>query len=182
MTQTWAERFWAKVDRGPTTDQCWLWMGNPTRDGYGSFKLNGASVLAHRVSYSSVWGPIPSHLEVDHLCRTPLCVNPHHLECVTHRENIRRGLLGRLNYDPTRCHRGHTLRGEGRRCRECDNVGHKTSYARDPEGYRARARVTYARNREAILDRKRAAYARNRESIRARQRAYRARKRAEEGK
>ena len=48
-------------------------------------------VLAHRVYYERHVGPVPEGLELDHLCRNPGCVNPEHLEPVTHAENIRRG-------------------------------------------------------------------------------------------
>jgi hypothetical protein len=36
-------------------------------------------------------GPVAPELDVDHLCNNKLCVNPSHLEAVTHQENcIRR--------------------------------------------------------------------------------------------
>ena len=35
-------------------------------------------------------GPIPDGREIDHLCRNHRCVNPDHLEPVTHLENMRR--------------------------------------------------------------------------------------------
>lgn len=45
---------------------------------------------AHRVVYESLVGPIPAGLELDHTCRVRRCVNPDHLEPVTHAENQRR--------------------------------------------------------------------------------------------
>jgi hypothetical protein len=55
-------------------------------DGYG--KYSGRQ--AHRVVYETLAGPVPDGLELDHLCRQKACVNPQHLEPVTHRENMRR--------------------------------------------------------------------------------------------
>jgi hypothetical protein len=86
--QSLADRFWSKVDRsGP----CWLWTGGTSNAGYGHFhptKRQGKG--AHRVAYELVRGPIPEGLELDHLCRVVTCVNPDHLEPVTHAENMRR--------------------------------------------------------------------------------------------
>lgn len=74
------ERFWAKVNKTPT---CWLWTATTTR-GYGSFKV-GSESLAHRVSYLWAYGSLPP--ELDHICRTPRCVRPDHLQPVTSSEN-----------------------------------------------------------------------------------------------
>lgn len=80
-------RFWAKVERG---DDCWLWAGAKTNDGYGRVRIENRNLLPHRVSYEWAMGPIPDGLEVDHLCRNKACVNPAHLEPVTRHENQRR--------------------------------------------------------------------------------------------
>jgi len=42
------------------------------------------------VAYELVVGPIPEGAELDHLCLNHSCVNPTHLEPVTHRENALR--------------------------------------------------------------------------------------------
>lgn len=82
--------FWKNVRK---TDGCWLWQGTVSNK-YGQFNMdiNGKQVLAHRVSFLMAGGTIPDGFEVDHLCRNTLCVNPKHLEAVTHLENIRRAL------------------------------------------------------------------------------------------
>lgn len=49
-------------------------------------------IYAHRLSYELFVGPIPDGYELDHLCRNRGCVNPAHLEAVTHRVNVLRGL------------------------------------------------------------------------------------------
>jgi hypothetical protein len=80
--------------------------------------------LAHRVAYEHWCAPIGSGREIDHLCRNRACVNPNHLEAVSHRENVRRGLRGALT---THCAQGHeytpenTARYRGHRaCRACN--------------------------------------------------------------
>jgi hypothetical protein len=116
------DRFWLKVIRGRQED-CWPWTGAKDRDGYGKVGTEGRIVLAHRFSYEKLVGPIPHGLELDHLCRNPSCVNPRHLEPVTHKTNMSRG----MHATKTRCKNGHTFnsantyRHEGQRhCRRCN--------------------------------------------------------------
>jgi len=56
--------------------------------GYGQFRFNGKTELAHRVSYELANGPIVVGLNVLHKCDTPACVNPDHLEAGTQKKNI----------------------------------------------------------------------------------------------
>ncbi len=70
---------------------CWLWtasLGQGT--GYGRFKVGGVTVRAHRWLYELTVGPVPAGLELDHLCRVRHCVNPDHLEPVSHAVNMAR--------------------------------------------------------------------------------------------
>jgi hypothetical protein len=98
---------------------CWLWIGTEAPGGYGFINLRGRRMTAQRGSYLMFKGAIPDGLEIDHLCRNPGCVNPDHLEAVTHQENCRRRDAVR-----TACPRGHVYddhvdaRGS-RRCRKC---------------------------------------------------------------
>jgi hypothetical protein len=104
-----ASRFERYVDR--SVNDCWLWTGGKTAAGYGNFKVRSDVMqLAHRWSYEHHVGPIPEGPQLDHLCRTPACVNPGHLEPVTSAENTRRGLVLR-----TECSRGHTDNSENTR-------------------------------------------------------------------
>lgn len=110
---------------------CWLWTKCISGTGYGLIKAHKPwprMLAVHRVLYEEFVGPIPSDLEIDHLCRVRACCNPEHLEAVTHADNMRRSpnLRGRL---VTHCPSGHeyteanTYRPPGnpnkRYCREC---------------------------------------------------------------
>lgn len=112
---------------------CWEWTGGLSR-GYGQWHhayISGKSTsrIAHRVMYELRKGPIPKGLALDHLCRNRKCVNPDHLEPVTHRENILRGVSpAATRHKQTECHRGHPLNTENtyvfkrdgsRHCRAC---------------------------------------------------------------
>jgi len=120
--------FWERVDR--RSDGCWGWTGAKTQKGYGYLKVDGKFFRAHRFSYLALVGPIPEGTELDHLCRVKECVNPEHLEAVSHRENVLRGVspIAR-NVQKTHCPQGHpysgtnlyTNPGGGRFCRECTN-------------------------------------------------------------
>jgi hypothetical protein len=73
-------------------DTCVLWRWAIDKDGYGRFTRRNevTGVPAHRWVWEQVRGPIPPGMELDHTCRTRLCVNPRHLEVVTRTENNQR--------------------------------------------------------------------------------------------
>lgn len=104
---------------------CWEWSGYKNKNGYGATVLKGKKLLAHRVSYTYLRGPIPTGLVLDHLCRNHACVNPDHLEPVTHAENMRR-----WSTSITKCTNGHEYTDSntyidpsgGKRCRECNRL------------------------------------------------------------
>lgn len=142
-------RFWAKVNkrsgRSWNGSECWEWLGRPDRDGYGSFKVGGTRFRAHRLAYELTHGPIEPGLVPDHLCRWPTCVNPAHLEPVTHKVNSLRG-IGPIpeNATKTHCTNGHHLSGDNlivrpcgkrmrRECRECKQASHRRYLQRKKE-------------------------------------------------
>ena len=85
----WLERFWSKVEK---TDGCWIWRGGRSSNGYGVFAVARRSAYAHRLSHEQVHGAIQAGMVIDHLCRNRAYVNPAHLEVVSDRENVARGM------------------------------------------------------------------------------------------
>lgn len=122
---TLPERFWSKVDR---SGACWIWKGSTGGKGYGHFYVDGRKIASHRVAYTIAVGEIPEGMDIDHLCRNRRCVNPAHLEPVTHRENLLRGTgFPAENSAKSHCPAGHPYAGENlaverdgsRKCRTC---------------------------------------------------------------
>ena len=107
---------------------CWLWEAGCSRSGYGYISQARKMRQAHVVAYELFVGRVPEGKELDHLCGVRCCVNPAHLEPVTHRENLRRGkTLIALNNAKRTCCNGHEFTAENtyvwtdesRQCRIC---------------------------------------------------------------
>lgn len=147
------------------SDTCWIYAGPVGRYGYPrvlGHDSTGLRPLPQRVLYEDQFGEIPQGLELDHLCRNPTCVNPDHLEPVTHAENMRRALPykknlkkhGTFNRSKTHCRNGHPYTPENtytsprtykrkhrvstgmvRWCRKCKLNQAKQYQRRKAEGY-----------------------------------------------
>lgn len=131
------ERFWPKVDvRDP--DECWPWLAYRGFGQYGrifaGLALGGPTVWsAHRVAYILTFGPIPDGTELDHICHTldpecpagpaclhRACVNPSHLEPVSHRENALRREIRRTHFKCGHPFKGNRVQNGGSgRCATC---------------------------------------------------------------
>lgn len=84
--------FWNRCIPEPMSG-CWLWIGTIDKGGYGSanWNIGGRRVqTAYRIAYTVLVGEYQEDLELDHLCRNTLCVNPAHLEPVTQLINLMR--------------------------------------------------------------------------------------------
>lgn len=100
---------WTITDCGHDTP-CWVWNGSRKNQwGHCAVWIGGKEYSAHRRLYEQEVGPIPDGLELDHLCSNPPCVNPHHLEPVSHAENIRRSPLAKLTWEQVEAIRASPL-------------------------------------------------------------------------
>lgn len=133
------ERLWQWISK---TDSCWLWTGALTPQGYGVISVNGKRKLAHRVVYELKVSKIPGGLSIDHKCEVKNCVNPAHLQIVTHQQNMqlhhnRRGSL-------LVCRNGHsreytklmyikTRKSPMKICTVCRKVTNNSWTANNPE-------------------------------------------------
>ena len=120
---------------------CWLWQGGRTTAGYSRFR----GEYGHRWSHRFFIGEIPAGLEIDHLCGIRNCVNPEHLEAVTHRENVMRSdSVSARNAAKVSCPNGHSYldpdnlyitAGGHRACRTCmtaySSSARKLAYQRE---------------------------------------------------
>lgn len=140
ISQDYFDRyFWPKVYK---TDTCWWWH-RPNVLGYGQFSVRieskPVSFLAHRVSYELVKGFIPTGLVVDHLCQNPLCVNPDHLEAVSHFTNLlRSNNFVSVNMITTHCPRGHKYTLENTRASKTNRRACKICHRERERDRRAR--------------------------------------------
>jgi hypothetical protein len=131
-------RFWAKVATPTSASSCWLWTGNLDTHGYGLFLPDRwVRVAAHRFSWLVAGRTLTPSLVLDHLCHTPGCVNPQHLEEVTQEQNVLRGRNPRIIAHLTGiCSRGHPLTGKQIKatgkvvhfCKVCDEENDRRRY------------------------------------------------------
>jgi len=153
--------------RDEPRDDCWLWAFKPTSFGYARLRVGNRTQAAHRFVYEALVGDVPDGLVLDHLCRVRNCVNPEHLEPVTNRENILRGVSPvAMQAKQPHCKRGHEYtkdnlvpRSDGwRECLTCRREIHeKKPYYKmytpaQKERIRNYSREWYHRNKRRKLE------------------------------
>jgi len=135
-------------------EPCWEWTGYRNDRGYGVKYYQNKSRLAHNVIFQLFYKILEPGQECDHLCRVRHCVNPMHIEAVTHAVNTLRGIgPTAINAQKTHCPKGHELTPDNtmvnknrRRCRSCHLKWH-----RDHPSFRDR-KATYRKFMELPYD------------------------------
>lgn len=120
---------------------CWLWSGCADRAGYGKASYKGKSFLAHRMTFVLNGGTLIDGMDIDHKCKVRGCVNPDHLQQITHLENINMTTRNG-NQFKTHCPKGHPYDGDNlvvrvrangginRLCRQCERKRSLAGYYR----------------------------------------------------
>lgn len=135
-----------------TMNDCIIPKRKTDTSGYVSMRFQNRYQGAHRVAWKILNGEIPQGMVIDHICHNEAsakgecdggvkcqhraCVNPSHLQMVTHLENVQAGLRSLANRK--KCEQGHEVNAEnlGRRdsgrhyCKPCRIESNKASAAR----------------------------------------------------
>ncbi len=78
---------WLKSHATTSETDCLHWPFGKTVKGYGSVRMGGVTMHAHRAMCLLAHGEAPPNTEVAHSCGVRDCVNPNHLRHATSKEN-----------------------------------------------------------------------------------------------
>lgn len=106
-------KFWRKVIKGKSKNDCWGWDASCFKAGYGQithgYRIGEhLSLKAHRVSYEIHFGKIPKGALVCHTCDTPSCSNPKHLYLGTPKSNVQDMIKRGRRYDTSGVNNGQS--------------------------------------------------------------------------
>lgn len=145
-TEVEITRFLAKIDKTSNENGCWVWTG-ALAHGYGRFRFDNRTVQATRFSWF-IHKKVQPTYELDHLCENPPCVNPDHLQDVTHKENILRASTAptTINKAKVSCLNGHVFdtantyitKSGKRHCRACERARDQKRYAKRYADYKSK--------------------------------------------
>lgn len=136
------KKFLRKVSIDPNSG-CWNWKNCVNWDGYAQDVIGSRTdgtrrtVRVAKFLFEHFKQKVPNGYELDHfVCQNRKCVNPDHLEIVTHLENIKRANYsnnGKYNKSKTHCINGHEYNeinthytsSGSRQCRICGRNNQK---------------------------------------------------------
>ena len=135
------QRLWDKITKSGD-NECWPWTAYRNACGYGTFQMNGKSLLAHRVVYQLTHGPFPAPMRVLHRCDNPACCNPSHLWLGTQSDNV-----ADMNAKGRNGNVGRRMTAEAIAKREVTYARNKSRFGRiTTEETKAKMRATWLRN------------------------------------
>lgn len=112
--------------------ECWEWIGNLDKKGYGIFNFDYKRIKAHRFIYNTLKKNLSRYQQIHHLCLNKKCVNINHLKAMSHKKHIEihKHNYGSKNRNKTHCPKGHIYNIENtyynkqghRKCKTCVNL------------------------------------------------------------
>ena len=122
------QKLLAKTDK---STGCWVYLGQPASR-YSEIMVATKRIGTHRWAYQTFHGNIPKGFEVDHICRTPKCWNPDHLQILLCLDNARQNKVAEANALKTHCVHNHEFTAENiywyagaRHCRTCRRLNNR---------------------------------------------------------
>jgi hypothetical protein len=68
---------------------CWNWIGSVDGQGRGRLMRDKKCIRVYRFIYEREVGPVAEGMDLHHTCDNVRCVNPEHLEEISHVEHAR---------------------------------------------------------------------------------------------
>lgn len=150
--------FFERIKRDKET-KCWNWVGALGATKYGTATIDRQAISAHRLSYLLFNGNLEPTLDIDHLCKNIVCVNPEHIRQTSRKENnLNSTSPSRAHALKTHCAKGHEYSLENtyrnptngsRGCRICRKNVAIRNWQNNREARNKRSRELYAIKRKS---------------------------------